>query len=220
MLAALNRFSFDRHILSYAKVQYAISRFIRTNPLFVSKRNISNLTLLNVGCGDNPDPRFINLDYHWNKTIDICWDITKKAYPIPSNHLEGIYTEHCLEHISLEAFEFNIKEFYRMLKPGGTVRIIMPDGEFYFDLYQQKKAGRPVQMPYEEYYISPMARINGLFRNHGHQFIHDFYTVKAILERAGFKNIVKESYRNGRDPRLLIDTEWRNNESLYVEATR
>ncbi len=220
MANPLKKISLKRDITSYGKVQSFISSIIRGKEAFVSKKNIQKHKLLNVGCGTNTNPDFINLDYHWIKSIDICWDIVKKPYPIPTGHLEGIYSEHCLEHIPLPAFEANIKEFYRMLKPGGVVRIVMPDGELYFDLYQQKKAGENVHMPYEENYISPMARINGLFRNYGHQFIHDFYTVKKILEREGFKNVVRASYRNGQDPRLLIDMEWRRDESLYVEAVR
>lgn len=220
MFSMLKKFSFKRHISSYAKVQYTVSALIRGNSFFLAKKKIQKSKLLNVGCGPYPHPDFINLDYHWNRDIAICWDITKKAYPLPTSSIEGIYTEHCLEHISFAEFEENIKEFYRMLAPGGTVRIIMPDGELYIDIYQRKKNGETVKMPYEEHYISPMARINGIFRNHGHKFIYDFVTVKRIMEKAGFKNIVKESFGHGRDPRLLIDMQWRSDESLYVEGVK
>ena len=77
-------------------------------------------------------------------------------------------------------------------------------------------------MPYEreEGYPTPMSRINGIFRNHGHQFIYDFETFKYLLVKTGFKDIKKESFGHGRDPRLLIDQQMRADESLYVEATR
>ncbi len=65
-----------------------------------------------------------------------------------------------------------------------------------------------------------MARINGIFRNHGHRFIYDFETMKRLMEEVGFKSIKKCSYRNGTDQRLLIDQEWRSPESLYVEAIK
>ncbi|HYE54420.1 MAG TPA: methyltransferase domain-containing protein [Chitinophagaceae bacterium] len=220
MLKTLRKFSFKRPISSYAKVQYAVSAVIRTKRLFISKKGINSSKLLNVGCGPYPHPDFINLDYHWNKDIDICWDITRKPYPLPSGSIEGIYTEHCLEHISFADFEKNMHEFYRLLAPGATVRIIMPDGELYLDIYERKKKGENVKMPYEEHYITPMARINGIFRNHGHKFIYDFETVKKLLEKAGFRDIRKETFGNGRDPRLLIDSEWRSDESLYVEASK
>jgi predicted SAM-dependent methyltransferase len=206
-----------RSITSYAKVRTVVSNLIRGKPLFVRKKK---LELLNIGCGPHPDKRFINLDYSWSPEIDICWDITKKKYPIASVSLTGIYTEHCMEHIPVESFRTNCGEFFRMLKPTGNIRIIVPDGELYFSLYEERKRGNYIKMPYEENYITPMARINGLFRNHGHQFIYDFATMKKILEEAGFIDIEKESYLKGRNPCLLIDTPGRADESLYVEATR
>jgi hypothetical protein len=75
-------------------------------------------------------------------------------------------------------------------------------------------------MTYQESYISPMARINGIFRNHGHMFIYDFNTMSKILEAQGFVNIKKEKYKSGRKEELLLDNEWRAIESLYVECEK
>ncbi|PZR07119.1 MAG: hypothetical protein DI539_24060 [Flavobacterium psychrophilum] len=206
-----------RKITSYSKVQGIIGSLIRGHALGIKKKESK---LLNVGCGPHANPAFINLDYWWTPSIDVCWDIVKKKYPIKSNQLEGIYTEHCLEHIPHESFKDNCKEFFRMLKSGGDVRIIMPDGELYLDIYQDRKNGGSRRMPYEDSYATPMARINGIFRNHGHLFIYDFDTVKKILEDAGFVHVKKETFQHGRNPSLLNDTDWRAHESLYVEATK
>jgi predicted SAM-dependent methyltransferase len=214
------RFSFKRKLTSYNKVQVFASAFIRSSPLFIRRRRIKDLRLLNVGCGSNTEAQFVNLDYQWSPQVDICWDITRKPYPIESASLEGIYTEHCLEHIGLTECERNLEEFYRMLKPGGNLRIVVPDGELYLDIYERRKKGESVLLPYENGYITPMARINGIFRDFGHQFIYDFATVKKLLEKTGFRDVKKESFRKGRDQRLLVDTEARAIESLYVEATK
>ena len=64
-----------------------------------------------------------------------------------------------------------------------------------------------------------MMEINQVFRGHGHQFAYDYLTLEVMLQTAGFVNIKKESFRCGRDHKLLIDTEWRTLESLYVEAS-
>jgi predicted SAM-dependent methyltransferase len=213
------KFSFNRKLTSYAKVQIGISQIIRGSSIFINKNRIKDKLMLNVGCGPNPRKDFINLDYNWSPDIDICWDITKKKYPIKNQSLEGIFTEHCLEHISLQDCQKNLSEFHRLLKPGGTLRIVVPDGELYVDIYQRKKNGENIKMPHEQGYITPMARVNGIFRNHGHKFIYDFDTFKILLEKADFRNIKKEVFMKGRDPRLLIDMEWRSDESLYVEAT-
>ncbi len=113
-----------------------------------------------------------------------------------------------------------MKEFYRLLKPGGTVRIIVPDGQIYFDLYQAKKTDKSVQLPYAENEETPAISINRIFRGHGHLFIYDFETFALLLQKAGFRDIKKESYGTGRDSRLLIDQAHRAVESLYVEATK
>lgn len=66
------------------------------------------------------------------------------------------------------------------------IRIVVPDGELYFDIYQKKKLGDDIKLPYEELYMTPMARINGIFRENGHLFIYDFLSMKMLLEKAGF----------------------------------
>ena len=209
-----------RKLTDYSKVQGWIGSVIRCNAAFNRTKKNGVAKLLNVGCGPFPKPEFINLDYSWHPSIDICWDITKKPYPLESDSLEGIYTEHCVEHIPFESLKKNLREFYRMLKPGGRLRLVTPDGEIYLDIYQRRKNGSKELMPYEEGYISPMARINGIFRNHGHLFIYDFETMRKLMEEVGFKSIKKCTYRNGEDPRLLIDREFRAHESLYVEAVK
>jgi predicted SAM-dependent methyltransferase len=160
------------------------------------------------------------MDYFWMPHIDICWDITKLPYPLENNSVEGIYTEHCLEHIALDDFRLNIQEFYRVLSPGGKVRIVVPDGGMYFNLYSAKYRGEHVEIPFESSYISPMARINGLFYKYGHKFIPDEHTLKILLENAGFQNVQRRSYMTGQDARLLVDTDWRAIESLYIEASK
>jgi predicted SAM-dependent methyltransferase len=180
----------NRSLTNFSKVQALISKLIR-NSKFQLRKSQDDKKYLDVGCGKNIHKNFVNMDYSWSPGIDLCWDITVAKYPFNDNRFDGIYTEHCLEHISIEKCKENINEFYRMLKPGGTLRIIVPDGEIYLDIYQKKKLGQKIQMPYEEGYISPMARINGIFRNHGHLFIYDFETIKLLLKQSGFKILQK-----------------------------
>lgn len=214
------KFSFNRKITSYSKVQQVVASIIRSEKLFVKRQRIKGLQYLNIGCGPNPMKDHVNLDYAWTPDIDICWDITRKPYPLADGSLQGIYTEHCLEHISYADCFRNLQEFKRMLRPGGVVRIVVPDGELYFDLYRRRRQGETVTLPYEEGYDTAMHRINGIFRNHGHQFIYDFETFSHLLKKAGFTQIERKSFGTGRDPQLLVDTADRAFESLYVEAVK
>lgn len=205
-----------RPLWDYYKVKKLVGFLVRNQRVFFKRKN--HLQYLDVGCDENTHPEFVNLDFRWNRHIDVCMDITKGKYPFSGNRFKGIFSEHCLEHISFEQFRANLQEFYRILKPGGTVRIVMPDGELYLDIYQRRKNGEKISMPYEEGFITPMHRINGIFRDHGHQFIYDFETVKLLLEQVGFTNVRKESFGKGRDKNLLIDSEHRALESMYIEA--
>ncbi len=210
---------FKRPLTDYRKVQNIIGN-VKRNSRTQLKETLSNKKFLDVGCGMNLHAHFVNMDYHWTPGVDVCWDITKEKYPFTDSRFEGIFTEHCLEHISFEDCKKNLSEFFRILKPGGILRIIVPDGELYLDIYHRRKAGEIIAMPYEEGYISTMHRINGIFRNHGHLFIYDFETFRILLESAGFKNIIKRQFREGKNSELLIDTESRRVESLYVEAEK
>ncbi len=209
-----------RPINSYARVQAFTSSIIRGKPVFIDRRQIENKTLLNVGCGPFPKKDFINLDYFWHPGIDVCWDIARKPYPLKDQSLEGIFTEHCLEHIPFDKCVANISEFYRLLKPGGVCRIVVPDGELYSDLYQKKKLDNSVILPYGENEPTGMISINRIFRIHGHLFIYDFYTLQMLMKNAGFKTITKESFGKGADKRLLIDQSDRAIESLYIEGIK
>jgi hypothetical protein len=51
--------------------------------------------------------------------------------------------------------------------------------------------------------------------------MYDYETLSLWLREAGFSSVVRVSFRQGRGPsELLIDSEKRAFESLYVEATR
>jgi predicted SAM-dependent methyltransferase len=209
-----------RPLTSYAKVQALITPFARGRNWAIKKDRIKDKKLLNIGCGFEPKDNFINLNLEWTPNVDICWDITAERVPLATNSMEGIFTEHCLEHITFEQCLETLKEFHRLLKPGGNIRIVVPDAELYFDLYQARKTNKSVTLPYIKTEETPVISINRIFRDHGHLFIYDFETMAHLMQKAGFRDVKKESYSTGRDNRLLIDQAYRAVESLYVEATK
>jgi len=213
------KFSLKRPLWDYAKVQSFYTFLIRGNKFqtyFLAKQK----TCLNVGCGSQVNDRFINLDFDWKPGIDLCWDITKRI-PLGDNSIMGIYSEHCLEHISFDECVAVLKDFNRLLCPGGTLRIVVPDGGLYLDLYQKNKEN-PVSFPYPdpENTMTPMMHVNRVFREHGHQFAYDYETMERVLKQAGFVRISRNLFGDGRDSRLLIDSPSRMAESLYVEAQK
>jgi predicted SAM-dependent methyltransferase len=212
-----------RSIKSYAKVQALITAVIR-NRAFLFK-SIEDKEYLDLGCGPNTHSEFINFDYSWHPGVDICWDVTR-GLPLLSQSVKGIFTEHCLEHLTLETTDYVLKECWRVLRPGGTIRIVVPDGELYLTNYTRIISGAVgIKLPYAECVsykdlYSPIMSVNEVFRSHGHLFIHDFDTLRLLLVRNGFINVKKESFQSGRDHKLIIDSESRAIESLYVEGSK
>ena len=213
------RISTNRPLLSYTKIQNLYSSIIRGKRFQLAQIELNSKEYLNVGCGLNLAAGFINLDYHWYPGVDICWDITQ-GFPFENKSMVGIYTEHCLEHVSFSDCSLVLTEFRRLLVPGGMVRIVVPDTELYLDLYQRAKSGDNVTFPYPETHImTPMMYVNRIFRNYGHLYAYDAQTLAEMLSKAGFTNIQRVGFMIGRDSRLLIDSEVRAVESLYIEAS-
>lgn len=50
-----------------------------------------------------------------------------QGLPIAENTCDGVYCSHVLEHLSLVDFRKALKNTYKILKPGGTFRCVMPD---------------------------------------------------------------------------------------------
>lgn len=213
------RLSFKRPITSYTKVQSVLGSCFRRFHNVINRDRVQSLQYLNFGCGPNVHTSFINLDFAWGPRIDICCDITQ-GLPLPSRSLDGIFTEHCLEHIAFDACCGVLKECHRVLRPGATLRIVVPDAGLFANLYVQAQAGAAVQFPYARDYptSTPMMHLNRIFRDHGHLFAYDVPTLSRLLNECGFVEVVPCSFRQGRNPNLLLDSEVRACESLYVEA--
>jgi predicted SAM-dependent methyltransferase len=216
-------------LLSSTRVRRIVTRLMRNNSL----QHVGNPDLVNLGCGGNVLQGFLNIDYGWRQGV-LCWDITRPL-PIRSNSVSGIFCEHALEHFEWQtAVHHLLPEMFRILKPGGTVRIAVPDAEYSIDLYiAARDAGKTQKVWNEPHHenpnrlnLTPMGELVNVFRRiyepyyQGHKFAYDFQTMQHFLFLSGFVDIQRVQFMQGRDPRLLVDFERRRGESLYVEAAK
>lgn len=86
------------------------------------------LPYLNIGCGNKYHKDWVNIDMQPASKEVMKIDILDEL-PFEENTFEVIYSSQVLEHIpSIQADKF-IKECYRVLRPNGIIRIVVPDLE-------------------------------------------------------------------------------------------
>jgi len=89
---------------------------------------MSTLPYLNLGCGQHYHPNWVNVDFA--KTGDgVIGHNLLKGIPFDENTFEVVYHSHVLEHFPKDKAALFINECYRVLKPGGIIRIAIPDLE-------------------------------------------------------------------------------------------
>lgn len=129
--------------------------------------------------------------------------------PLPDRCADYIFTSHFLEHLSKQHGQRLLREAFRVLKPGGLIRISVPDLALTITAYQ---AGRREVAIDDIYSYSEL----GYFARH--RYMYDFELLRERLSAIGFANIRRCAFQQGRVP----DIEALDNrpESLFVEATK
>ncbi len=96
--------------------------------------------LLQLGCGGRPHPAWINLDLRPLPPGVRRHDVTAPL-PFPDRHFDAVYHAHLLEHLPRDRAPAFAAECYRVLRPGGVLRVVVPDLEQIARLYLQALEG-------------------------------------------------------------------------------
>ena len=206
--------------------------WVRLKSSFVSKqyREASDL-MVNLGAGDKGKSGWINVDSYPFPGINCVYDC-RKQLPFPSGSVKGIFCEHFFEHLDYtEEVPCFLTECHRVLKPGGVIRIIVPDSEQYMRAYcldgwEELSKIRPLDSDQRDYHYHckinvKMELINLVFRQGSeHKYAYDYANLEYLLFKYGFSKINKQSFGLSGDPDICIDQPERASESLYVEAVR
>jgi len=92
---------------------------------------------VNVGAGHGwQHPYVIALDV--DPETDVRRDVTSAGLPFPDGSMNGVYSSHCIEHMTDPDARGFLKEAYRCLGAGGLLRIVCPDMDLLFDAYDRR----------------------------------------------------------------------------------
>ena len=95
---------------------------------------------LHLGCGPNILPGWLNADIDYPQA-DILLDLREK-FPFPNDYFDFVYSEAVIEHLQyLGETKLFLDETLRVLKPGGAVSVVAPDGVKCFYKLMDKDPG-------------------------------------------------------------------------------
>jgi SAM-dependent methyltransferase len=206
--------------------------------------------LLNVGCGVRMHRDWNNLDFsylvrlrrhmifahflhrtkilsdlRWNRLPFIEPDVIvhdlRKGIPAPSDSVDVVYHSHVLEHIDREIAPVFLRECLRVLRPGGIIRVVVPDlekaAEEYLaaiaaldggseEAFTQLSAatdflfGQMVRraniatklQPRPVQLLEKLLRGDARKDGEAHRWMYDRHSLGALLEEVGFRDPIQQ----------------------------
>jgi len=193
---------------------------------------------LNIGCGTSGIEGWVNIDnspsillsrlplgkriFHtpdWPRGVRRA-DVRKRI-PFPDSSVLYIYSSHTFEHFTYEESSAVARECLRVLKPGGILRIVVPDLGM---LVRDYLADAPNPMASHRF-ISRLMLTSDLrdivHAGAHHKQMFDGRSLVHMLQGAGFPTPQLAVFGGSQIPEIAkIELESRRSESLYVEAKK
>lgn len=95
------------------------------------------MSQLHIGCGKSYLSGFINVDTAVHGKLDLICDARHLAFSDESFDL--VYACHVLEHFPFRSLPEVLREWRRVIQPGGYLRLSVPDFNQLVNIYQQTK---------------------------------------------------------------------------------
>lgn len=178
---------------------------------------------LHIGCGDNLLDGWLNSDLHPRSKGVLRLDVTR-PFPFADDTFTHAYSEHLLGSITFRATMAMLSECFRVLAPGGKLRITTFDLAFLIDLYRRERSEleeqylkwaadtrlqRREDSPHralQERASGPLAETGFLVNHTLHSewglFVYDEPILRCVFESAGFQNVVRCDLNQSEDAAL------------------
>lgn len=214
-LAAVGLFSllrFDVAAMAWTKAEsFAVSnsqRYYRTPAIIEDYLKNATDRKLHLGAGGFNKPGWLNTDI---EPLDgqAFLDVTQR-FPLPDRSFRIVFSEHLIEHVSYEEGLGMLKESFRVLQPGGKVRVTTPDLLKFIGLFEEKRtAERQAYLRQKwDFHSWPATPDENCFvlnmelREWGHRFVYTPRMLRASMESAGFTQIRQFTAGESDDPTL------------------
>lgn len=192
---------------------------------------------LHIGSGPYNLDSWINLDiFPAQLSTNVLWGL-----PFTDGQCRFVFLSHMLEHLFYPTDAMGLlQDIYRILEPGGVVRIVVPDIEQCLRAYQEGSneffdkrvehwgTGDGSATRLEHFLSYAGAGPDPAWLFEAHKFGYDFETMERALERAGFKTVIRSSFMDSKHAALRVDEHSQvasakfggDYYSLFVEAVK
>lgn len=147
---------------------------------------------LHLGCWKRNIPGFVH--------VDLCdlphIDYQHEVFPLPmfaDGEAELIYASHVLEYYDRDEAVEVLKEWRRVLSPGGILRLAVPDFPALVKVYEKTGDLHKILGPlYGKMTVSMEREQKKIIY---HKTAYDFISMRTLLESCGFGNVRKYDWR-------------------------
>jgi predicted SAM-dependent methyltransferase len=175
-----------RELYGFVRRGHQIERYLRN----------SQVRKLQLGTSNSLIEGWLNTDVLPTSREVVYLDATRR-FPFRDNTFDYVCAEHMIEHIEYHDALFMLRECFRVLKPGGKIRMSTPDLRVLVGLFSNEKTA--VQNFYVDWmttkflpdatFCKEVFLINNAFRAWGHQLLYDRETIEMTMKKVGFKDI-------------------------------
>lgn len=154
-------------------------------------------------------------------------DVTRRL-PVPDGDARLVYCSHVLEHLPLAGLRSALIETFRVLRSGGTFRLVVPDLKVLVDTYNESDSDDAAVKFVQDTLMGQETRSSGLIGmlrdglgNSPHRWMWDYKSLAAELKAAGFVDIRRAQYGDNPDPALAaVEDESRWIDCLGIECRK
>jgi predicted SAM-dependent methyltransferase len=184
--------------------------------------NQGSLVKVELASGQNPQPGYLHVEMSPDfPQVDYVCDIVSQRLPFENSSVDELIHNHFIEHVPWRRLPFVVREWARVMKPGAALKIRTPDLRFICQRYLTGEI--TPEWPSDE---SAMREVFGhcgasqwamikLFSGQDypgnfHFHIHDIDSLRALLERHGFRDVQKINLGVEFSPGELQVIAWRS----------
>lgn len=145
---------------------------------------------------------------------NVMYGDIRRGLPVVDGSVDGAYASHILEHLSRNAVVTALANTHKMLRSGGTFRLIVPDLAARAERYVRDRAQRSPKNAdafIKALNIGEMDRAHGVeallrstFGHSGHLWMYDEDLMGELLQQAGFVDVRRATFGDSGDPMFDI----------------